>query len=323
MASDFVYAGIDIGGTNIKFGLFDSSGKILHREQRQTLAEKGPLPLMHLVTNIAERLLFFAADEDLTVKHLGVGTPGAVDFASGRVIGPCPNIPGWQGMDIGRNLKDRLNMPVFVDNDANAMALAECRFGSAAGAKTVLCATVGTGVGGGLVFDGHIWRGAHSAAGELGHMPINFDGPKCGCGQNGCLEAYCSSKAIMTRLQKKLGQGLTPAFEKLLDGPDDKLTVKKLFAAQAKGDEVAIEVIEETARYLAIGLAGVVNLLNPDTVVIGGGVADGGGGFVEIVASEIRKRAFASAVEELRVVRAGLGNNAGFVGAGLLGDDTI
>ena len=323
MAHDHVFAGIDIGGTNIKFGLFDQTGKILHREQRQTQADKGPMPLMHLVTNIAERLLYFAADDDLTVKHLGVGTPGAVDFETGRVIGQCPNIPGWQGMDIGQNLKDRLNMPVFVDNDGNAMALAESRFGSAAGSRTTLCAAIGTGVGGGLVINNRIWRGETNAAGELGHMPINFDGPKCGCGQNGCIEAYCSSRAMMKRLAKKLDKGLTPIFKEILEGTDDKLTIKKLFSAHAKGDEVATEVIKDSARYLAIGLAGVVNLLNPDTVVIGGGVADGGGGFVEMVAAEIRKRAFPSAVEELRVVRATLGNNAGFVGAGLLGNEII
>jgi glucokinase len=322
MSGNAVHAGIDIGGTSIKFGLTDSQGEILHREQKPTFAKNGPEPLMHLVTNIAERLLYFAAEDDLEVSHLGVGTPGAVDFATGIVTGPCPNIPGWQGMEIGPILSERLNLPVYVENDANVMALGETRFGAGVGSASVLCATLGTGVGGGFVLDGKLYRGATGSAGELGHISIDYDGPECGCGARGCIEAFCSSRAIIGRVKKALAGGLTPVFNDVLQGELDNLTIKKLFMARRKGDEVAREALEETARFLGIGLAGVVNLLNPETVVLGGGVADGGGGFVEIVAAEIRKRAFDSAVKELRVVRATLGNNAGFIGAGLLGEGT-
>lgn len=321
MTDNRVHAGIDIGGTSIKFGLFDPDGKILYREQRPSLVEKGATPLMHLIGNIGERLLYFAADEELNVQYLGVGSPGAIDFSKGVVSGPSPNIPGWQGMEIGPNLSERLNIPVFVDNDANAMALAEARFGAAAGSGSVVCVTVGTGIGGGLIIRGKVWRGAHSSGAEIGHMPINFDGPKCACGQRGCIEAYCSSSAIMERTRRALKDGLTPAFKAVLDGDIGNLTIKKIFAALAKDDQVAAEVIDETGRYLGIGLAGVVNLLNPETIVIGGGIAEGGGGFIDSVTAEIKQRAFSSAVEKLRVVKASLGNNAGFIGAGLLGEE--
>ena len=323
MADDRVYAGIDIGGTNIKFGLFDSSGKILFRDQKPTQADKGPTPLMHLLSNIAERLLYLAADDELPVKYLGVGSPGAVDFRSGKVIGTCPNIPGWQGAEIGAALRERLNLPVFVDNDANAVALAETRFGAAAGSKSVVCVTVGTGIGGGLVIDGKLWRGAFNAGAELGHMPINFDGPECGCGRRGCIEAYCSSRAMIERVKTRTKSGLTPILKEILNGDPESLTVKKVFQASQRGDEAAMAAISETARFLGIGLSGIVNLLNPETIVIGGGVTDGGGGFVEAVAAEIRQRAFDSAVEGLRIVKAALGNNAGFIGAGLLGEEAI
>jgi glucokinase len=320
MSQQPVYAGIDIGGTNIKFGLFDGDGKILVREQRPTMAEKGPTPLMHLVTNIAERLLYFAAEENYSVRWVGVGSPGAVDHKTGKVIGPCPNIEGWQGTEIGTIMRERLNMPVYVDNDVNSMALAEARFGAAIGARSVVCVTVGTGVGGGVIIDGRVVHGSSSSAGELGHMTIDIDGPKCACGNNGCIESFCSSQAIIDRLKLRLKNDLTPIFNDLLDGSLSNLTIKKIFAAARKGDHIAGEVVNETAMYLGVGLSGIVNLLNPEVVVIGGGITDGGAGFVETVTREIKQRAFASAVEHLTVTKAALGNDAGFMGAGLLGE---
>lgn len=320
MAHDTAYAGIDIGGTNIKFGLVDLKGRVIFKEQRPTLVEKGAEPLMHLVTNIAERLLYHAAEDDFEVKWLGVGTPGAVDGRTGKVISISPNIDGWQGMEIGRILHERLNMPVYVDNDVNAMALAESRFGAGVGYKSVVCVAVGTGVGGGIVLDGKLWRGSNYTAGEIGHMTINLNGPQCRCGSKGCLETYCSSGAMMNLVKSKLGNVLTPAFEEVLDGSIDNLTIKKLFAAAKKDDEIALSVISETGQLLGLALAGVVNLLNPEIVIIGGGVADGGAGYVDHVSAEIRKRAFSSATEKLRIARATLGNDAGFIGAGILGD---
>jgi glucokinase len=320
MSTQTVYAGIDIGGTNIKYGLMDQRGKVLFREQKPTMADKGADPLMHMIANLSESLLCHAAEEDFEVKWLGVGTPGAVDWKSGKVIGVSPNIAGWQGMEIGQILRDRLNMPVFVDNDVNAMALAEARFGAALGYKSVVCVAIGTGVGGGILFDGRLWRGANHAAGEIGHVTINPGGPKCRCGSNGCIEAYCNSTAIIARTNAKLSKGLTPAFEEVLDGSMSNMSIKKLFAAARKNDDIALGVIQETAEYLAIGIANVVNFLNPEIVVLGGGVADGGGGFVEAVAAEVRKRALSPAAENVRITRATLGNDAGFIGAGILGD---
>ncbi|MEW6050908.1 MAG: ROK family protein [Candidatus Zixiibacteriota bacterium] len=320
MSLKVAFAGVDIGGTNIKYGLVDPKGKVLFREQRPTMVEKGAEPLMHLVTNIAERLLYYAADEEFEIKSLGVGTPGAVDTRIGKVISLSPNINGWQGMEIGRILRERLNLPVHVDNDVNAMALAESKFGAGVGYNSVICVAVGTGVGGGIVIDGKIWRGANYTAGEIGHLSIDFDGPKCRCGSRGCLEVYCSSEAMIERVKILLNNQLTPTLEEVLDGNLENLSIKKLFAAVKRGDEIAQQVVDETAGYLGAGLAGVVNLLNPEIVIIGGGIADGGGGFIEAITAEIRKRAFGSAVEKLRVAKATLGNDAGFIGASILGE---
>ncbi len=320
MAHEIVYAGIDIGGTNIKFGLFDSSGKILYKEQRPTLAEKGSTPLMHLIGNIGERLLYIAAEEDYPVKWLGVGTPGAVDIRTGTVVGPCPNIDGWQGMEIGKILRERLNTPIWVDNDVNTVALAEARFGAATGAESAVFVTLGTGVGGALIINGKLWRGATFSAGEIGHMTINFDASLIHAGLAGTIEAYCHSQAIIDRVKAKIKNKLTPIFKEVLEGELENLTIKKLFFAARKGDDIALDALKETAKYLGIGLAGVVNLLNPEIVVIGGGIAEGGANFLEHVSQEMKQRVLPPAVDKLSVVKAALGNDAGFIGAGLLGE---
>jgi glucokinase len=321
MSSETVYAGIDIGATNIKYGLVDHKGNVLFKEQRPTIADKGPEPLLHLVANIGEKLLFHAAEEDYEVPWLGVGTPGSVDFKSGQVIGMSPNIPGWKGAAVGEFLRERLNVPVWVDNDVNAVALAEYRFGAGVGYNSVVCVAVGTGVGGGIILNGRLWRGSTCAAGEIGHMPIDPNGPICGCGNRGCVESLCASSAIIERCRARLDHNMTPAFEEILKGDPGDLNVRKIFAAAKKRDKVALEVIEETARYLAIGIAGVVNLLNPEVVIIGGGVADGGAGYVETVSQELRRRICDSAQEKLRIVKATLGNSAGFIGASILGEE--
>lgn len=315
------YAGIDVGGTNIKFGLFYPDGKIIYKEQRPTLAEKGATPLMHLVTNIAERLIMHASEDDLEVPWLGVGTPGAIDFKTGQVLGQTPHIPGWEGMEIGENLRNRLNMPVWVDNDVNSMSLAELKFGAAVGAKSAVCVTVGTGVGGAVIIDGKLVRGHTHSAGELGHMTINFDGPPCKCGKKGCVEAYCATSAIITRAKSKLARDMTPVFQELIGGDLEKLNIKSITAAAKQDDYVAKEVLEETAEYLAMALGNVVNLLNPQIIIIGGGITDGSPEFISYVSAAVRKHAFPSAVKELKVTKAALGNDAGFIGAGLLGEN--
>ncbi|HEX2897646.1 MAG TPA: ROK family protein [candidate division Zixibacteria bacterium] len=314
------FAGIDVGGTNIKFGLFHPDGKIIYKEQRPTMADKGATPLMHLITNIAERLIMHASEDELEVPWLGVGTPGAIDFKTGQVLGPTPNIAGWEGMEVGENLRNRLNMSVWVDNDVNAMALAELRFGAAVGASSAVCITVGTGIGGAVIVDGKVVRGHTHSAGEIGHTTINFDGPPCKCGKKGCVEVYCSTSAIITRAKKKLEKDMTPVFQELLGGDIQKLNVKVITAAARQDDYVAKEVLEETAEYLAIGLGNMANVLNPQIMVVGGGIVDGSPEFINYVSASIRKQAFPSAVKELKVTKAALGNDAGFIGAGLLGE---
>jgi glucokinase len=320
MSSHDYYAGIDIGATNIKFGLVDSLGNILFQDQKPALVEKGAKPLLHLVTNIAENLLLHAAEDELPINWLGVGSPGAVDNIAGIIKGKCPNIPGWVGTELGAHLKNHLNMPVFVDNDGNAMALAELRFGAARRFHTSVCITVGTGIGGGVIINSELWRGCSFSGAEIGHIIVKWDGIQCYCGNRGCMEAYCASEPILKRVRDKLKDGLTDIFQDVLAGDIDNLNIKKLFKAAKKGDEIAQTSIDETARILGAGLSGVVNLINPQALIFGGGIIEGGAGFIETVGAEIRQRAFPTATDNLKILKAEMGNAAGFVGAGLLGE---
>jgi len=314
------YAGIDIGGSNVKYGLVDSTGNIIYRGQKPALVEKGPKPLLHMITNIGEDLLLRAAEDDLTINWLGVGSPGPIDNQQGVVRGTSPNIPDWKGTALGPHLKEHLNLPVYVDNDANTMALAELRFGAGQRFETILCVTVGTGIGGAIIINKELWRGSSFSAGELGHMVIQYEGRKCPCGNRGCLEIYCRAGAMIERAGQKYTANPSEIMRNIIDDDIKQLSIKKIFAAARKNDTLALETIEETARILGAGLSGAVNLLNPEAVILGGGVIEGGAGFIEIVAEEIRARAFASATEDLRIIKAELGNDAGFIGAGLLGE---
>jgi len=314
------YAGIDIGATNIKFGLVDGAGQILYREQKPAMVEKGAKPLLHLITNIAENLLLRAAEEELQINWLGVGSPGVVDNLTGVIKDRCPNIPGWEGTELGAYLKEHLNTDVYIDNDANAMALGELRFGAGRRFNSAICITVGSGIGGGIIIDRQLWRGSTFSAGEIGHIVIDFNGPQCRCGNWGCLEVFCSSSALIERAKNKFKNGLSEILNDVLDGSEENLNVKKLFAAAKKGDEMALKAIEETATILGAGLSGVVNLFNPEALILGGGIVDGGAGFIEAVGAEVRRRAYPKSVENLRILKAELGNDAGFIGAGLLGE---
>ena len=181
--------------------------------------------------------------------------------------------------------------------------------------------TIGTGIGGAVIIDGQLQRGHSYSAGEIGHMTINFEGPDCKCGRKGCLETYCSSKAIINRTQKKLEQNPSTVFDEVTGGQIDKLTIKQLFTAAKKGDKIASEVLAETAQYLGIGLANLVNLLNPEIIIIGGGIADGGPEFLSKLSAAVKEQDFGSAVKDFKRVKAALGNDAGFIGAGLLGEN--
>ncbi len=234
---------------------------------------------------------------------IGVGSPGIVDITKGKVVGGSPNVPGWRGTDIKKSLEKASGLEVCVDNDANVMALAEHRFGAGKGKSSGLYITVGTGLGSGIILNNSIWRGAWFAGAELGHSIINFDGVPCQCGKRGCLEMYVNAASFGQYYGRKV-----PA------GSGSKL----IFDLAKRGDKLAVAAIKKSAEFLAIGLGSALEVLNPEIVVIGGGVASGGEIYFGTIRKSIAKYASQASVKGVRIVPAQLGNDAGMLGAALL-----
>ncbi|MGH8004453.1 MAG: ROK family protein [Limisphaerales bacterium] len=296
-----VFIGLDLGGTDLKYGLVAANGKILVSKKIRAKINEGQEVLVEQLRTCARELLLLAAEEKWKVGRIGIGSPGGVNFETGKVVGNSPNIPGWEGVNLKKNLR-MAGIPAYADNDANCVALAELFFGAARNSKSTLCVTVGTGIGGGLILDGKVYRGASFSAGEIGHTTIVFEGKPCGCGNRGCLEKYASVSAL---LEEASESGHT--------------TVQALIDAAKKGEAPALELVAQQAAYLGAGLASAINLINPEKVILGGGFVDVYPPLLKLVEKEIRQRAFPAALLKLKVIKAKLGNEAGLVGAAFLG----
>ena len=292
---------MDLGGTDLKYGLVNSDGKILVSKKIRAKINERQKVLVEQLRAAARELLSIAAEKKWRALRIGIGSPGAVNFETGKVVGNSPNIPGWEGVNLKNSLRIS-GIPTFADNDANCVAVAELLFGAARNSKSALCVTIGTGIGGGVILDGKVYRGASYSAGEIGHTTVVFNGEKCGCGNRGCLEKYASVSALIENASK---QGFD--------------SVRALTDAAKADDSAAVALIAEQAAYLGAGLASAVNLVNPEKVILGGGFVDVYTPFLKLVKEEIKKRAFPAALLKLQVVKAKLGNEAGLVGAAFLG----
>lgn len=321
MARKELYAGIDLGGTQIKFGLCTADGEIVFSDSVHSHVDRGPEKLLQRLEKCGQSLISEARKRGGTVRYIGIGTPGTVDPAEGRVIGISPNIRGWEGTRIRHTLEDRLGVRVRVDNDVNAMAVAEHRFGSARGCDSALTVTIGTGIGGGIIIGGELYRGSIGSAGEIGHITVVRDGRECNCGRRGCLEQYASAGSFLRYAEEIGSEASAESPLKEITRSGKKITLRDLFAAFSEGDPVAEEAVGIATGYLANGLASACVLLNPAVVVIGGGVVDGGG---EKLIGAIREKLVAELFTPLdsrtEVVAARLGNKAGIVGAAFLGE---
>lgn len=309
--------GIDIGGTNIKLALIDKHAHIKAKRIFSTESFKGKDAL---IDELVDQINSLLSEYSITKKDLigiGIGAPGLVDIRTGTVH--ClTNIPNWREVALGDILKKRLGVPVFVDNDVNVMALGELRFGAGRGAKNMLCITLGTGVGGGLILDSRLYRGSSYAAGEFGHVPINIDGPKCNCGGWACVEAYVGNHYIVRDVVARIKKGEKTLIKKLVGGELSKITPETIDEAARKGDRFARQVWVNIGNKVGIGLAGVVNLLNIEKIVIGGGVSEAGKVLFDSIRETISIRAMKLPAKTVKVVKARLGYDAGVIGAATL-----
>jgi glucokinase len=282
--------GIDLGGTKIAAALADDHGKIITDVNIPTEAAKGQRAV---IDNVIKAVAMLMSSSKKKVTRLGIGVPGPILYKSGIVIEP-PNLPGWKQVNLKKILEKRFRVPVQLDNDANCAALAEAKFGAGKKARDFLYVTVSTGIGGGIIIDRQLYRGAIGAAGEFGHMIIDPKGPLCGCGNYGCFEALASGTAI----KKRAGM--------------DAIAVE---LAARQGDEKALQVIRETAHYLAIGFANLVNVFNPEMIVVGGGVSKMRELLFTPIREEFKKYALTLPAKNVQIVRAKLGDEVGVLGA--------
>ncbi len=303
--------GIDLGGTNIKAGVVTAEGDVLRRASCETLAEEGPDAVLGRMAGVAEKLM---AEEGLTaadVIAVGVGSPGPVSTSRGVVV-YTPNLPGWREIHVADFLKERLSLPVYLENDANSAAWGEFWLGAGRDVRNMVIFTLGTGVGGSIIMDGELVRGIDDTAGHLGHIVIDHDGPECGCGNRGCLEAYASATALVRRYHETVAAGSATDLAERLVG---EVTAKDIYEEAVTGCETCAGLIEETGRYLGVALATVANVLNPELAVYSGGMAAAGDLLFGPILKEVRDRALEPPAKRMRVAAAELGNDAGFIGA--------
>lgn len=307
--------GIDFGGTSVKLGLVDERGKARAVAEFKTAEVRG---IDGWMTAVAERLAGIGLDPQRLARHvsgLGVGVPGFVDFQRG-FIHNLTNVPGWTAVSLAALLRRRFGVRAVVDNDCNAMAFGECQYGAGRRFRHAVFLTLGTGVGGGIVLDGRVWRGAYSMAGEIGHVPIDLHGVKTETGRGG-LEEYVGNRQIVARARRML-RGRASRLPAMVNGQVKDLTPRHLADAAAKGDAVALEVFDYMADCLATALAGVTYLLQPEAFIIGGGVAAAGDVLFAPLRRHLSERLSPYFGERIRVLPAALGNMAGVVGAASL-----
>ena len=308
-----VAIGVDIGGTNVRLGLVDERGKILFLESFSTGEFPGKQALLKALCSSAEILMAKARSNGYRVAGVGIGAPGPIDVERGLVYF-FPNIPGWKNTPLKKILEKKLKLNVSVDNDANAMALGEYAFGAGRGCKNMIALTLGTGVGGGMVLNGRLFHGSTFSAAEIGHLKINEDGPLCACGGRGCIETYVGNGYFVREVQKRLDAGAQSILRKWLR-EGKKLSPLLVQQATRAGDLFSRKVWEETGAHLGSALAGLVDILNPDRVVIGGGIALGGEMILGPVRRAIAKKAFPIAARSAKVLPAGLRADGGIIGA--------
>jgi glucokinase len=310
--------GVDVGGTNVVVGTALEDGSAVHGVcKERTLAKEGPDAVVNHIAQMVERSLTETraalGDTSLEVAGVGIGAPGPLDTSSGIVL-LTPNL-GWRNYPLRDRVSAAVGLPATLDNDANCAVFGEWWRGAAQGAKVVVGLTIGTGIGGGIVLDGQIFHGASDIAGEIGHMSIDSTGRRCTCGNYGCLEAYASGTAIAQRAVEGVESGAASNLATYVDGDLSAVTAQVVYDAARDGDEFALEVIGDTARFLGAGVANLINIFNPDILVICGGVTAAGDRIFKPLMAEVSRRAFRPAVERCRILPGALKDTAGVCGA--------
>ncbi len=316
--NDDYVVGVDMGGTKILAAVINARGEIVQQAKTATKPKKGPDAVIERIARCIREAIDGAELNPSQIRAIGIGSPGPLDPDTGIIIF-APNL-GWSNVPLKAKLEANLSIPTFVDNDVNVGTLGEYAFGAGQGVKSLVGIFVGTGIGGGIILDGKLYHGANKTAGEVGHMIVKANGPRCGCGNFGCLEAVASRTAITRELQKAiLKKGKKSILTKLNGGKLDLIRSQAIAKAVKRGDKPTIKVMQRAGKYLGISVASIVHFLNPEMIVLGGGVIEAmGESLLDSIRQAAAKYALPTTMDGVQIVEATLGDNAGVIGASVL-----
>jgi glucokinase len=306
--------GVDLGGTNAKTAVVTRNRRLLAKDSRPSEAEGGPDAVMRVMVESIDAALKKAGASRSDVLAAGFGAPGPMNWQTGVVFSP-PNLPGWKNVPLAAEMRKRLKFPCYVDNDANVACYGEFWRGAGRGADSIVLLTLGTGVGGGIVVFGQLLRGPDGTAGEIGHLKVMRDGRMCGCGSCGCLEAYGSVTGMVRTAIQGINEGRQTKLVEMAGGDVTKITGKMISKALAKGDKFAAWVMNETATWLGLGISSLVNLLNPEKVILSGGMIAAGDALFKPIREVVKANCFKVPGRRAKIVPAGLGEDSGVIGA--------
>lgn len=307
------YVGIDLGGTNTKIGILDIQGNIFKSTIIKTLSAEGAESTLTRIWEAAKNLAIELNIEIKDLKGIGIGIPGPVINQS--VVAFFANFPWGTNVEIKKMMENISGVETRLDNDVNIIALGEARYGAAKGSSTSVTIALGTGIGGGIYIEGKLISGFTGAGGEVGHMKLVKDGRLCGCGQNGCFEAYASATGLVREATSRLTVNKNNMLYSMIDGDIERLEAKDIFDAAKKGDKFSMDLVDYEAEYLAMGIGNILNIINPEKVVLGGGVAMAGDILLSPMKKKLEKYALGVTLENLEIVQGVLGNEAGIKGA--------
>jgi len=298
---------VDLGGTHIRSALINEKGEILARTERETLAQEGPEPVIG-------RIEACIRDVARGTEPISIAAPGPLNPWKG-IIHQAPNLPGWRDVPLADILHRAFKVPVYLNNDANLAALGEHRFGAGQGINDLIYLTISTGIGGGIISQGELLLGTKGLAAEIGHMILEPEGPPCGCGGRGHLESLASGTAIARRAVEEMEKGAETSITRLVEGELSKVTAKVVAQAGQEGDPLANSIFKEAGFYIGLGIANLLHILNPQLVILGGGVSKAGDLLFDPVRATVKARTMLSYQEGLQIVPTALGGDVGLLGA--------
>lgn len=311
-----MYIGIDLGGTNVGIGIVDSDNKLIYKDSIPTKRENGFNDIIEDIIALISKTINVNNIPKSHIQGIGIGIPGIVDPKS-QIIIDCVNLR-WNNVDIKSAIEEKLSIPVFVGNDATVAGVAELVVGAMKGYHTGVLLTLGTGIGGGIIINGHVYDGFHGIGSEIGHMIVGENYYNCNCGRNGCLETFSSSTAIIKHARKLIEEGNDSAIMTEVKGNLNSIDGKVIFDQAKAGDKVACKVIGRMTNYLAIGIMNIISIIDPEVFVIGGGLSAAGEYLISMLREKVSQITYYKGMDVGKILLSDIGNDGGIIGAASL-----